>query len=203
MQIISSIPGYRAYEYRLLICLPHHLQETTGKIKEAFAAQYPAAKGVGGRATITLVNFMQYEMCEARLQQRLQASLAALSPFMVELQNFGAFPKHSIYFNVATRQPLQQLVKTIRSQCGRLMQFDAEHKPHFILDPHVILARKMAATDFEAAWRQHEHLHFSGRFIASEVVLLRRVAGTTNYERVFKVALTGQAQQVAQANLFF
>ena len=101
-----------------------------------------------------MVNFVQYEMFEDRIVNRLRNIAMAFHPLKVELKDFGSFPTHSIFINVTTKLPVQELTKKIRSEAQRQMKLDADNKPHFMLEPHITVAAKLTPAQYEAAWKE-------------------------------------------------
>jgi hypothetical protein len=57
-----------------------------------------------------------------------------------------------------------------------------EHKPHFILEPHLTIARKLLPWQYERGWQEYSHKHFTGRFIADAMLLLKRPVRASKYE---------------------
>lgn len=172
--IINTIPGYRVYEY-LLVLNPHEeLWNRIMKVKETFAGQYKSDHARWGKPQIALVSFVQYAMMEERIINRLQTVAMGYHPFKVELKDFGSFPSHTIYINVTSKLPVQGLVKEIRTEAQRLMKLNDDNKPHFILEPHLTIARKLQPWQYEKGWLEYSHKHFTGKFIADSMVLLKR-----------------------------
>ena len=66
-------------------------------------------------------------------------------PIKIELKDYGSFPSHTIYINVTSKVPIQSLVKQIRTETQRLMKLNEDNKPHFILEPHLTIAKKIIA----------------------------------------------------------
>ena len=130
--------------------------------------------GTAGKPNLALVHFFNYEMMEERTNNRLKNISLAYPPFKVELKNFGSFPTHTIYMNVISKLPIQSLVKEIRTQCQRLMTPNEETKPHFILEPHIKIAQKLKPWQYEKGWLEYSKKHFTGRFIANSMLLLKR-----------------------------
>ena len=141
--IINTIPG-TGY-MNICWCLSPHeeLWNRIMKVKEDFAEKYKSEHARWGKPHITLVNFVQYEMMEERIINRLQMVAMGSTPFKVELKDYGSFPSHTIYINVTSKMPIQNLVKTIRSETQRLMKLNDDNKPHFIMEPHLTIARKL------------------------------------------------------------
>jgi len=175
-KIINTIPGYRVYEY-LLVLSPHEeLWNRIQKVKEEFAGKYECEQAKWGKAHITLANFVQYEMMEERLLNRLRVVAMGTTPFKVELKDFGSFPSHTIYINVLSKVAVQSLIKTVRTESQKLMKLDDDNKPHFIMEPHLTIARKLKPWQYENGWMEYSNKHFTGRFIAGGMTLLRRLA---------------------------
>ncbi|MBK6937350.1 MAG: 2'-5' RNA ligase family protein [Chitinophagaceae bacterium] len=200
--IVNTIPGYRVYEY-LLVLSPHEeLWDRIIKIKEHFADSYKSDHARWGKTHITLVNFLQYAMMEERILHRLQTIGMGFPPFKVELKNFGSFLSHTIYINVASKLPVQQLVKTIRSETQRLMKLNDDSKPHFKLEPHLTIARMLKPWQYEKGWLEYSSKHFTGRFIADGMTLLRRPEGELKYQKVQQFSFQNMPVTTKQGELF-
>jgi 2'-5' RNA ligase len=170
---ISTLPGYRQYEY-LLVLNPHEeLRNRIKEIKQKFALDYKAPLAEKTRPHITLVKFTNWSMMEERIIQRLQIIAMGIAPFKVELKDFGSFPTHSIYINVTTKVPVQHLVKELK-EAQRLMKLNNEMKPHFIEESHLTICRKLKPWQYEKGWLEYSHRQFTGRFIADGMLLLKR-----------------------------
>jgi 2'-5' RNA ligase len=170
------IPGYRISEY-LLVLHPHdELGQKIYGIKAEFAHDYRHSFSETLKSHIALVHFHAYAMMEEKIVQRLQLITMGVAPFKVELKDFGSFPSHTIFINVLTRLPVEQLVRDVK-EAQRLLTLNGEHKPHFINEPHIAIARKLKPWQFEKGWLEHSHRHFTGRFVANDLLLLKRPAG--------------------------
>ena len=199
---IVSIPGYRVHEY-LLVLRPHEeLWNRIMHVKENFAEKFRSEHARWSRPYLTIASFLQYEMKEERLINSLQKVAMGFPPFKVELKDFGSFPSHTIYINVTSKVPVQQLVKEVRSQSQKLMKLNDEHTPHFMLEPHITIARKLLPWQYEKAWLEYSHSHFTGRFIASSMALLRRPSGDTKYYTLKKFAFENLPVATRQGELF-
>lgn len=182
--IVNTIPGYRVYEY-LLVLSPHEeLWNRIMKVKEDFSTEYKSDYARWGKPHVTLVNFLQYEMMEERIVNRLRTVAMGYPPFKVELKDYGSFPSHTIYINVTSKLPVQGLVKEIRTDGQRLMKLNDDNKPHFIMEPHVTIGRKLKPWQYEKAWLEYSNKHFTGRFIADQMTLLKRPAGESDSYRM-------------------
>ncbi len=197
-----TLPGYRVYEYLLVLEPQEELREKIMKVKQHFFDVYKAPTAIGGKPHITLVNFLQYEMMEERLLNRLKQIAMGQHPIKIELRDYGSFPSHTIYINVVSKLPVQALVKEIRSQAQRLMKLNDDNKPHFILEPHITVARRLQPWQYEKGWLEYSHRQFTGRFIAQHLLLLKRPAGELGYQVVQRLQLQNLPVNTTQGSLF-
>ena len=198
---IISIPGYRVYEY-LLVLSPHEeLRNQLTSIKKEFAKRYKAPFAAQTKPHITLVKFNALQMLQDRIVNRIGNIAMGIAPFKVEVKDFGSFPSHTIYANVTTKVPIQAVVHELKS-ATQLMTLDKENKPHFIEDSHFTICRKLKPWQFEQGWLEYSHRHFTGRFIADSLVLIRRPEGEMKYEPVMRFEFQGLAVKTKQGNLF-
>jgi len=200
--IVNSIPGYQVYEY-LLVIEPHKdLAEKIVKIKEEFAEVYKMEQARWGQPQVILSSFVQYAMMEERLINRLRMVAMGATPFKTELRDFASFPTHTIYINVVSKVPLQDLVKNIRHESQRLMKLNDDNKPYFILEPHITIARKLQPWQYEKAWLEYSNKSFSGRFIADSMLLLKRPVGESRYKVVHRFKFQNLPVTTKQGELF-
>ncbi len=201
-EIKDFLPGYRVNEY-LLVLNPHkELSEKIMKVKEEFAEKYQSEHARWGKSQITLANFVQYTMMEERIINRLQNVAMAHYPFKVELKDFGSFPSHTIYINVTSKVPVQSLVKLVRTETQRLMKLNDDNKPHFILEPHITIARKLKPWQYEKGWLEYSNKNFSGRFIADSMILLKRPVGEMKYQIASRFEFQNMPVTTKQGELF-
>ncbi len=200
-QIIQHMPGYRRNEY-LIVLVPHEeLRNRIFTVKREFYDNYKAPTAIGGKPHVTLVKFDQLEMMEERIVNRLKTIAMGYPPFKVELKDFGSFPSHTIFINVTSKLPIQNLVRELK-EAQRLMKSDNEHKPHFVEDPHINIARKLVPWQYEKAWLEYSHRHFTGRFIADSMMLLKRREGDRNYQIVQRFEFLNLPVTTKQGELF-
>ena len=200
--IITALPGYKVFEY-LLVLNPHEeLRNKIMHIKQEFYNSYKASTALGGKPHLTLVNFVQYGLIEERILNRLQIIAMGYHPIKVELKDYGSFPSHTIYLNVTSKIPIQALVKTIRTEAQRLMKLNDDNKPHFILEPHLTIARKLLPWQYEKGWLEYSHKHFTGRFIADGMLLLKRPVGELKYQIVKRFEFQNLPVTTKQGELF-
>jgi 2'-5' RNA ligase len=198
MEIPSS---YATADY-LLVIEPHEaLRDEIMQVKKYFADTYECPAAATGKPNITLARFQQYEMIEQRIVHRLQLMATAHSAFVVELHDFGSFPTHSIFINVTTKNQVVELVKALRPM-QHLLKIDKDRKPHFITEPYITVARKLLPWQYEKGWLELSHTHFSGRFVADHLLLLRKREGEKRYEMVKKFKMMNVKESIIQGQLF-
>lgn len=201
-KIIQSLPGYHVNEYLLVLAPPEELWHKIMKAKEEFANNYKTDYARWTRPHIALVSFVQYELMESKLIQRLKTVAMGAPSFKLELKDYGSFPSHTIYINVLSKIPVQNLLKEIRTEAQRLMKLDDDNKPHFMSEPHLAIARKLAPWQYEKAWLEYSHRHFTGRFIADAMLLLKRRVGEKAYQIAARFEFRNLPVMTRQGALF-
>ena len=198
----ERLPGYKVYEY-LLVLTPHEeLCNKVMAVKKDFYKKYKTVDSAQKKPYITLISFLQYEMLEDRISNRLNMVAMAFHPIKVEMKDFGSFPSHTIYINITSKLPIQALVKTIRTETQRLMKFNEDNKPHFILEPYLTIARRLLPWQYEQGWLEYSHKHFTGRFIAGGMLLLKRIQGEMKYEIAKRFEFKNLPVGTKQGDLF-
>ncbi|AHF17425.1 2'-5' RNA ligase family protein [Niabella soli] len=180
-------------------------EELSGRIrqeKQLFYDKYKAEEAIRGKPHITLVSYTQYEGAEERIRKKFRNTAVAWSPFGVELMNYGIFPSHTIYIKVVSRTGIQQLVKSIRTETQAMLKLDNDNKPHFILEPHITLARRLKPWQYESGWLEYNNKNFRGKFIAAQMTLLKKTAPDDPYKVVERFEFKGTPVLAKQAELF-
>jgi len=188
-------------EYLLVLEPNEHLCDEIMQVKKYFGDTYDCVSSAAGKPNITLVRFQQYDMMEPRILHRLQLVAAEQSSFLVELHDFGSFPSHTIFLKITTQSQIIELVKSFRP-IQHLLKMDKEHKPHFITEPYICIARKLLPWQYEKGWLELSHTHFSGRFLADHFLLLRKREGENKFEMVKKIKLLNRKISTIQGELF-
>lgn len=188
---LKQIPGYNYNEY-LLVLNPHEdLSDKIMQVKKEFFEKYKAATALYSKPHITLVNFIQFEMTEERLINRLKIIAGGYHSFKVDLKDYGSFPSHTIFINVESKQQVQNLGKALKP-AQQLMTLNKDNKPRFMNDPHLTVARNLLPRQYEKGWPDYSHRYFTGCFIANEMLLLKRSLKTQSDGHI----LTGKYQTV-------
>jgi 2'-5' RNA ligase len=165
-------------EYMLILNPHEELRNRIQQVKKEFYEAYQAPTALGGKPNLTLVRFTQLSLMEERIVQRLRTIAMGFCPFKVELKDFGSFPSHTIFIQVTSKMPIRGLIHEVKD-VQRLMKLDKDHKPHFIDEPYLTIARKLLPWQYEKAWLEYSNKSFTGRFIADSMLLLKRQAGVS------------------------
>ena len=200
-EIIQLMPGYHMNDY-LLVLTPHEeLRNRITQIKKDFYETYKSSKISWGKPHVALLKFSQLEMLEERVVNRLKTVAMGYHPIKVELKDFGSFPSHTIYINIPTKEPIRQLLKEIKGD-QRLFKPDNDHKPHFIDEPYFTIASKLLPWQYEKGWLEYSNRHFTGRFIADSMLLLKRRQGDKAWQIVQRFEFMNLPVTTRQGELF-
>jgi len=195
-------PLHTIYEY-MLVLQPHEaLREKIMQVKKQFSDAYQTRASMYVGPQVLLANFMQHPLKEDRILQRLQTIAMGYQPVKIELKDYGSFPSHTIFIQVASKLPIQQLVKTIRTEAQLLMKLDKENRPHFMMEPHIPIARKLQPWQYEKGWLEYSHRQFTGRFIADAMLLLKRKPGDTRFQILRRMEFQNLPIHTTQGALF-
>lgn len=198
----SITPGYKIYEY-LLVLNPHEeLRNKIMDVKRHFAEKFQSETVLYSKPHLTLVNFVQYGMVEERLLNRLNAIAMGYHPIKIELKDYGSFPSHTIYINITSKVAIQDLVKQIRTEAQQLMKLNNDNKPHFIMEPHLTIARKLQPWQYEKGWLEYSNKSFTSRFIADAMLLLKRPVGEMKYQIAQRFEFQNLPVTTTQGSLF-
>lgn len=195
-----KLPGYVLNEYKLVIPLPDAMEQKIIGIRKDFGDTYQH-KPDGGRPHLTLLMFSQLEMMEDRIIQKLKTVGMSCRPFKLEMKDYGSYPSHTIFINVVTKEPVKQLMRSVK-EIQRLLRSDSEHKAHFLNDPVISIGRKLKPWQYEKAWLEYTHRQFTGKCIADGMLLLKRREGTLSWEIVRRLEFEGIPVAARQQELF-
>ena len=169
--------------------------------KKEFADSYGTPYSSGSRPHIALVSFSQYAMMEERVLHRIKTLSMGYHPFRVELRNFGSFPSHSVFIQVATKEPIRGLIREMKT-AQQLMKLNRDHKPHFFDEPRLNIATRLQPVQYEKSWAEYSQKSFTGRFVADSMLLLKRRAGDRAYQIAQRLEFMNLPVITRQGELF-
>lgn len=199
---VLTMPGYRINEYQLVLRLPPTLWHKVQKVKDEFADSFQVAHARWGKPHITLARFVQYEMMETRIVNRINCITMAQYPFNLQLQDYGCFPTHTLYIRMATKHPVLQLVKQLRSDLQRLVKHNEQHNPYFSSEPIITVAANLQPLQFNLAWEVYSRKHFTAQFLADSLLLLKRPVSEQPFQIVQRFAFQNLPVATKQLALF-
>ena len=196
------MPGYRVNDYILILNPSPELGNRISHIREEFNKEYKMPV-TPGKPNLLICSFTQLAMMEERIVRNLAQIAMGYPPFKVELKDFGSFPTHTIYVKVISKLPIQALVKKVRTETGGLMKLSDDHKPYFSSEPHFTLGRKLKPWQYEKGWLEYSQKHFTARFIAHEMLLLKRAhEGDKSWQVVKHFQFENLPVETKQGQLF-
>jgi 2'-5' RNA ligase len=189
-------------EYLLIIQPDASVTEKVNSIKKGFATKYECPQAVYSKPYITLINFIQLQMNEQRIIGLMKNIIGRHSSIHITINGFGSFPTHTIYANIETKNSIVDMVKSLKP-IQALLKIDKEHKPHYITEPHLTIARKLLPWQYEKGWLEYSNTAFTAGFMATEVLLLRRNVEGGRYTTAASFKMQGLGGfNATQASLF-
>ncbi len=198
--MVLKTPGYTLNEYKLVIPLTDALEQKILGIRKDFGDQFQYRPDLH-RPHLTLVMFTQLSMMEERIVKKLRSVSMGEAPFLMEMKDYGSFPSHTIFINVATKEPVKKLMRSVK-EIQRLLRTDIEHKAHFLQDPMISVARKLKPWQYEKGWLEYSYRRFTGRCVADSMLLLKRAEGTLPWQIVQRFEFQNMPVQAKQQALF-
>lgn len=188
-------------EYMVVLAPHADLCDRIMALKQEFSDRYENKMAVALKPHVCILRFLQYEMKEQQICNRLRVLAMSLPAFKLELEGFGSFPSHTIYIRVKTQEPVKAIARKLREAQG-LMKINKENKPHFPAEPHIGLARKLLPWQYEKGWQEYAARHFSGAFIAEELLLLKKAMGGKAWQVVERLRMMNLPVETKQGDLF-
>jgi len=197
---LLDMPGYQYYEY-LLIVNPHEdLRNKILDMKKDFFEKYEAPSAKWGKPHITVAKFTVWQMMEEKIINRLKIAAMGMPAFKIQMKDYGSFPSHTIFINVTSKLPFQELIKQVRQ--GKRLMKSPDHDPHFIAEPYIAIAQKLTPAQYEQSWLEYSHCSFTGSFIADAMLLLKRKVGEKPYQIIQRFDFMNLPVTTRQGALF-
>ena len=200
--LTTKIPGYQINEYKIILVPHQDLNDRIMDVRKTFNEKFKIEKPVKSLPEIILATFKQLKMSEVKIVHRLNLIAMAMPPIKVEIQGFGSLPSHSIFLDVTSKLPISNLIKKIREDAQRLMKLDKDNTPHFKTDSYFNIAYKLQPWQYETAWLEYKDKHFTGKFIAGKMLLLRRKEGEFFYKPIENFEFLNLPIETTQGSLF-
>ncbi|HSK12150.1 MAG TPA: 2'-5' RNA ligase family protein [Phnomibacter sp.] len=202
MSLSSTIaqPVYPIDQYLLIIrpSLPveQRIRRLKNEIREAFDLKVHNMQG----GYVLLARFSQYALLENKMTDKLRLIAMEARPFLVELKDYYSHPDHVVGLRVANPAGIQALQKALR-QDQRLLHVPG-HSAYFNPHPAVALASRLQPEQYGAIWKKYKNRHFHAKFVADNMVLLRKRAGDSRWIVVDQMTLQNLPVSSRQGVLF-
>ncbi len=192
--------GFHLYEYLLIIEPVSAVQKQIRAFKDYFKKSHRYPNAIVSKGHITLMRFVQYETYEKHIIRQFQQLAAVVSPFNVELQDFGSFG-HTLFVDVKSAGNILELMSLHRNELRPLLNTKG-FTPYIVSKPHVTIARNLTPSQHETIWPVWNRTKYHGSFQAKNMVLLKRKKGTSPYSVVHKFNFLGMSPRFTQGRLF-
>ncbi|MDE1191012.1 MAG: 2'-5' RNA ligase family protein [Arachidicoccus sp.] len=189
------------HEYLLLLSPDESVCGKIKQEKEIFAEKLECPSCLHIKPHITLINFVQYKTMEKRFMLRMEQFAIGIKPFSISLYNFGSFPSHTIFINIQTKNNIVQMVKDMRDLKFPI-KIDKERHPHYIMEPHITLARRLEPWQYEKGWLEWSRRDFNAAFTVNNMILLRRKTSSSPCIKLAEFKFKGIKEKTIQATLF-
>lgn len=159
--------------YKLTIPLPDHLEERVMQCRREIAQRYNSVAALKPMGHMSLLeSFVYDDRMLADMQNKLAEVFDHTPPFRVELENFGAFPSHTIFVAIKNFFPFVQLGERLYRHLSRTNAMPAIVNGKEIT-PHIVVAyRDLTPEAFENAWSDFCQREISGEFTAAAAHLM-------------------------------
>lgn len=163
------------YSEYLIVLNPNEVScDKINSVKKEFSEKYKTSL-LYAKPQILMVKFTQLEMMEGRILSHLKNISDGYKTFLVKLKDYGNFPSHTIFLNIESQLQVRNLVTQLKS-AQQVLNLDKENKAHFLDDFYIRIATKLLPWQYEKAWLEYNHAHFTAAFIADGFTLQKRPA---------------------------
>jgi 2'-5' RNA ligase len=145
------------------------------RLKEQLAARYNAKAALKSPPHITLHMPFQFRKDrEERVLHVLQEAAQSITPFMVELKNFNAFPPRVVYVDVVPNESLTRIQLEVHGAMKtHLNVFNPDYKNRGFTPHLTVLFRDLKKPEFTKAWDQLKGTPLAYTFEVTDLCLLQ------------------------------
>jgi len=187
--------------YMLVLNPNQDLQDKILKLKETFANSYQAEYYRYTKPQIYISTFLQYEMEELKIINRLTQIARSIKPFSISLHGFGSQPTHSIFINTSM-EGIRHLAGEIKT-ANSLLTINKWNKAWYVNEPNIAIAKKLLPYQFEQGWLEMQHTDFKASFIANEMVLLKKQPNQKSFKPLYSFVFEDRQTTIQQVSLFY
>ena len=163
----------QVWEYRLAISPPDEVNRSINIIKKELGVKYGSSRALPSAAYISLVKFLLVKGCERNLLSRLFSFCINKMPVEIMLNNFGVFPRHTLYVSIIENEGLKKLQNELTgllmvhvSVCEKLIKASRKH--------YMTIAGNLNPAQFEPIADEYRGRKINTSFRSKRVVMLKR-----------------------------
>jgi 2'-5' RNA ligase len=198
---MSASPTLPVYDYQLVIRPAEHVRKRLDHARKRIVQQMlPLGQWQSGKNHIPVASFSQYAKNEEKLTELLYNLARSLPPFLFQVQHYGAVLHHTLYFNLLPAQGFSQLIQMLNRE--KLSMKVINQEPRIATFPKINVAYKLNPSEFEHAWHALKNKKIHLRFIAENVLLLRKRPAETKWQIIASLPFENLPVSVNQGQLF-
>jgi 2'-5' RNA ligase len=175
-------------KYFIALVPPSPIYEQAWQWKEYFKVEFNSKASLNSPPHITLhMPFEWKSEKESKLIDHLRQFSLTQSSFELVLKDFGCFPPRVIFIDLVENPELTQLQAALNSFCKKKLNLFNANRLDQPYHPHLTVAfRDLKKSIFEKAWGSVKNVEFSGNFLVSGIMLLKR--NGKSWEAMEKIA---------------
>jgi 2'-5' RNA ligase len=168
--------------YFLAIVPPQEIQDRITQLKHEVADKFGSQHALNASPHITLhMPFKWKDKKKDQLMNVLERINEKVTPFEIELKDFGFFEPRVVFVNVVENESLNQLQKFVTSICKKELKLDNANYKDRPFHPHATIAfRDLKKSKFYEAREYFEAQKFDEKFNVMEMHLLKHDEGKWN-----------------------
>jgi len=171
-QEILNWTAHGFYEYLLVIHPSEAACNMIVEEQQEFFKEYGIKKVTRTKPHITVANFLAREDMEGTLIRWIQRICSQQTGFEIVLNNYSGIPPHSIHVRVQDMIPFQQLARQLKPVDDFIRASSCP--PLKTGKPRVNIAARLPEHVYIKAMTDYSSKTFHARFIAEELLLLKR-----------------------------
>ncbi|HSC55132.1 MAG TPA: hypothetical protein VLC98_15980 [Phnomibacter sp.] len=200
-QPMTSATALPVYDYQLVIRPPEHVRKrldtTRNKIVQSLL---PPSNWKPGKNQVPVASFSQYAKNEKKLTDLLHSIASGVPPFLFHVQHYGTALQHTIYFHMVPNHGFNQLLQQLHQE--KMSMKVVNQEPRFASFPKINVAFKLQPNEMAQAWQHVKHKRISLRFVADNVLLLRKRPDETKWQILASLPFQNMPVPINQGLLF-
>lgn len=166
----------RINDYRLILDTPRMLKKKIAAVKIIFDLEYKGTVIAGSDPFIYLSAFSLNESEELAVADNLEKIALGFMPFKIHLKDFNAINNQEIFINLQELRSITHLINKIKA-----LEFNLQNAKFNAL-PRISIAQNLQPWQYEKSWRIYQRQRFSATFLATEMLLLKRMEGYISWQ---------------------